>query len=74
MEELSFTSGLTEVPFKTEDQIKAQSKNPFAFVSRLWGMYNKSFLASLALQYFNNGFNSIVLLAYMYRFLHYYKL
>lgn len=37
-------------------------------------MYDKSFLATIGLQYFNNGFNTIITLAYMYRFLNYYEL
>jgi MFS family permease len=41
---------------------------------RLWKTYDKSFLCSLGLQYFNNGFGTIVALAYMYRFLNHYHL
>jgi hypothetical protein len=50
---------------------KAKSKK---FMTRLLSTYDFPFLLSLGLQYFNNGFGTVVSLAYMYTFLTTYKL
>ncbi len=65
---------ITEVPFKSDAEAKAENKGCCNFMQRLWQSYNHAFLASLGLQYFNNGFDTIIRLAYAYRFLNYYVL
>ena len=50
----------------------ADSKIPL--LSYLLRTYDKSFLASMAIGYFNNGFISILTLAFMFKFKDYYGL
>ena len=40
---------ITEKPFKTDEELKAEDKSCFNFMSRLWKDYNHAFLASLGL-------------------------
>ena len=44
------------------------------FISKLLKTYDKTFLASMALGYFNNGFSSILTLAFMLKFKDFYHL
>ena len=66
---------LSDEPFLTDEEIKAQTSCcSFLFLRRLWDTYDKTFLLTLGLQYFNNGFNIIIVLGYMYRFKNFYHL
>lgn len=40
---------VTEVPFKTEEEIKEERKGCCNFCQRLWNLYDKSFLFTLGL-------------------------
>ena len=51
-----------------------EHKGVNSYCKRLTSTYDRNFLLCLGLVYFNNGFDTIVRLAYNYRLLEYYNL